>query len=126
MNTRAPIDLPPATPPALDSAQFELLRLLQRQPQFSQRSVASTLGLSVGKAHHCLHALINLGLVKAQNFRSSRNKLSYLYLLTPAGAAVKAELTRDFLARKLREYEALRQEIELLRLESRSTGALNE
>lgn len=69
---------------------------------------------------------MNLGLVKAQNFRSSQNKLSYLYLLTPAGAAVKAELTRDFLARKIREYEALRHEIELLRLESRTGGAHNE
>jgi EPS-associated MarR family transcriptional regulator len=103
---------------ALDSAQFELLRLLQREPQLSQRRVAALLGLSVGKAHHCIRALITLGLVKAQNFRSSSNKLSYRYLLTPAGAAAKAELTREFLARKVREYEVLRQEIELLTFES--------
>ena len=76
------------------------------------------MGVSLGKANYCLRALIAKGFVKAKNYRKSGNKLAYLYLLTPAGVAAKAELTRQFLARKVKEYEVLRQEIEGLERES--------
>ena len=84
--------------------------------------MASSLGVSLGKANYCLRALIAKGLVKSENYRNSTNKLSYLYLLTPSGLTTKAELTRHFLARKVVEYEALRIEIERLRQDSESSG----
>lgn len=95
-----------------------MLRLLDGQPELSQRELASTLGVSLGKANYCLRALIEKGFVRAENYRRSSNKLAYLYLLTPSGIAAKADLTRDFLARKVREYEALRLEIEQLQRET--------
>jgi len=95
-----------------------MLRLLAASPHLSQREVASSVGVSLGKANYCLRALIAKGFVKAENYRKSRNKLAYLYLLTPAGVAAKADLTRRFLAHKVKEYEALRQEIEGLERES--------
>ena len=76
------------------------------------------MGVSLGKANYCLRALIAKGLVKAENYRKSSNKLAYLYLLTPAGVAAKADMTRRFLARKVNEYEALGKEIERLERES--------
>ena len=76
------------------------------------------MGVSLGKANYCLRALIAKGFVKAKNYRKSGNKLAYLYLLTPAGVAAKADLTRQFLARRVKEYELLRQEIEGLERES--------
>ncbi len=84
--------------------------------------MAASLGVSLGKANYCLRALVEKGFVKAENYRNSSNKLSYLYLLTPAGMAAKAELTAKFLVRKMREYEALRLEIEELKRESRSVA----
>lgn len=84
----------------------------------SQRELASSLGVSLGKTNYCLRALISKGLVKAENYRKSSNKLAYLYLLTPAGVAAKTALTRQFLAHKVAEYEALRLEIEGLERES--------
>jgi hypothetical protein len=54
------------------------------------------------------------GFVKAGNFASSQNKLSYAYVLTPSGIAEKVRLTGRFLARKKAEYEALRVEIDAL------------
>jgi EPS-associated MarR family transcriptional regulator len=74
--------------------------------------------MSLGKANYCLKALIAKGFVKAENYRNSSNKLAYLYLLTPSGIALKAEMTSQFLAIKMKEYEELRLEIERLRLES--------
>ena len=94
------------------------MRLLGAQPELSQRELASSLGMSLGKANYCLRALIRKGFVKAENYRNSSNKLAYFYLLTPTGIAAKADLTRQFLARKVREYEELRLEIERLQKES--------
>ena len=74
--------------------------------------------MSLGKANYCLRALIEKGFVQAENYRNSRHKMAYLYLLTPGGLTPKARLTRDFLERKLNEFEALRLEIANLRRES--------
>lgn len=84
--------------------------------------MARELGISLGKANYCLRALLGRGLVKVQNFRNSTRKRAYAYLLTPAGVAAKAELTRHFLARKREEYDALRLEIERLQLESETAA----
>ena len=80
--------------------------------------MAHELGMSLGTANYLVKALLDKGFVKVQNFRNSSNKRGYVYLLTPEGVAAKAELTRHFLARKIEEYEALRLEIERLRVES--------
>lgn len=100
-----------------DGTLLSVLRVLSARPHLSQRQVASSVGVSLGKANYCIRALIAKGFVKAENYRKSSNKLAYLYLLTPAGVAAKAELTRQFLAVKVKEYEALRLEIEGLERE---------
>jgi len=101
-----------------DATDLSVLRELARTPHRSQRELASSIGVSLGKVNFCLRALVARGLVKAQNYRKSKNKLAYLYLLTPAGVAKKTDLTRRFLARKMTEYEELRREIEGLERES--------
>lgn len=95
-----------------------MLRLIDTKPEVSQREVAEALGISLGKVNYCVRALIEKGFVKAENYRKSKRKMAYLYLLTPSGITAKADLTRRFLARKVREYEALRAEIEQLKAES--------
>ncbi|MFC3119457.1 MarR family EPS-associated transcriptional regulator [Jhaorihella thermophila] len=80
----------------------------------SQRELAEAVGVSVGGIHYVLKALIEKGHLKLSNFTAARDKRRYAYVLTPKGLARKAALTRAFLARKMEEYEALRQEIESL------------
>lgn len=101
----------------IDTSQLALLRLLAEQPNLSQRELSKALGLSLGKTHYVLHALLNKGLVKARNFRRNDNKLAYAYLLTPAGLREKLTLTRQFLLRKESEYEELKSTIDALRCE---------
>ena len=96
------------------------MQALAADPGASQRQLASSLGMSLGKANYVLRALIEKGFLKAENYRNSKNKLAYLYVLTPSGMAAKATLTRQFLSRKMKEYEALRVEIEQLRRDSES------
>jgi EPS-associated MarR family transcriptional regulator len=97
---------------------LEVIRLIGATPQVSQREVASTLGISLGKANHCIRELIGKGYVKAENYRNRENKLGYLYLLTPTGQAARDELVRCCLAEKIKEYDALRVEIAELRNET--------
>ena len=97
--------------------QFKALKLLEQNPHFSQRELSAELGVSLGKTHYVVKALINMGWVKLDNFRRSDNKLGYAYLLTAKGISEKASITARFLARKQLEYDALRDEIEQLKTE---------
>lgn len=98
-----------------DPQRLQLLKLLQEQPQMSQRDLAQAMGVSLGKANYCLKALMEKGLVKFGNFRRNPDKREYAYLLTPAGLEEKTRITLAFLRRKVAEYEALEKEIEQLR-----------
>jgi EPS-associated MarR family transcriptional regulator len=97
--------------------QLKVLKLLEHNPHLSQRELSAELGVSLGKTHYVLKALVDLGWVKLDNFRRSDNKLGYAYLLTPKGVAEKAKITVSFLARKQVEYGLLREEIERLKAE---------
>ncbi len=108
-----------------DENILQALRVLEKNPELTQRELAKELGVSLGKTHYILSSLIDVGLVKADNFRRSDNKLGYAYLLTPQGIAEKAAVTARFLARKRREYQELERqiaelsgEVELMRRES--------
>lgn len=105
------------------AATLEALRLLAERPDLSQRQLSKALGLSLGKTHYVLHALLDKGLVKIRNFKRNDNKLAYAYLLTPKGMKEKLHLTRAFLARKESEFELLRNTIEKLRREVQDIDA---
>ena len=100
-----------------DEIQLRVLRLLEANPQMTQRELAEALGVSLGKTNFCIKALFEKGLIKLQNFQSNRHKLAYSYLLTPTGIAEKSAITARFLTRKMEEYEQLRVEIASLQHE---------
>ncbi len=97
-----------------EDTYFRVLRMLQDNPDMTQREIAEKLGISTSGLNYCLKALIDKGWVKVQNFSQSKNKFGYIYVLTPQGIAEKAVLTGRFLKRKMQEYETLRAEIETL------------
>jgi EPS-associated MarR family transcriptional regulator len=104
-------------PQEVEDLHFRVLKHLQDNPDLSQRELARLLGVSNGKLHYCMKALIDKGLVKLGNFANSKHHLGYAYLLTPAGIAQKASMTSRFLKRKMAEYEALHAEIAALQAE---------
>jgi len=93
------------------------MRLLEDNPDLTQRELAQSLGVSVGSVNYCLKALVDKGWVKMKNFAYSKNKFGYIYVLTPTGLAEKAMITQRFLRRKMDEYEVLKAEIKALRYE---------
>jgi EPS-associated MarR family transcriptional regulator len=98
-----------------DEVRYKLLTLLKPNPALSQREVARELGISLGKVNYCLRALVERGWIKAANFKNSRNKSAYMYLLTPRGIEAKARLAAQFLQYKLQEHKALADEIAQIR-----------
>jgi EPS-associated MarR family transcriptional regulator len=98
--------------------QFRVLRLLESNPNLSQRELSKSLGVSLGGVNYCLNALISKGSIKIQNFKNNQNKWVYAYLLTPQGITEKTTLTGAFLKRKMQEYQQLKEEIESLNQES--------
>ena len=105
--------------------EYRALKILEQQPDLTQRQLAEELGVSLGKAHYLVKSLIDVGWVKLDNFQRSDNKWGYAYLLTPMGIVEKAAITARFLLRKQREYTQLQQEIAQLQEEVRQQQDLN-
>lgn len=101
-----------------EDVRFRILRLLEENPEMSQRELAEAVGVSTGSANYVLKALVEKGFVKLGNFRAAEDKRRYAYLLTPKGVAEKAAITQRFLARKMAEFQALKVEIAELRGET--------
>jgi len=90
---------------------FEILRQIEKKPKTTQRELAQELGFSLGKLNYCLRELKTKGLIKIKNFKESKKKISYLYMLTPSGMTMKKNLIFDFMKIKMREYDELKNEI---------------
>lgn len=90
---------------------LNLLRKLGNNPNSSQRKLAADLGFSLGKLNYCLNALKDKGLIKIKNFKNNKNKMNYIYLLTPNGIREKTSLTLSFMKRKIKEYDELKAEL---------------
>ena len=97
--------------------EYIILKILKDNPKMTQRQLSKELGLSLGRTNYVIHALIDKGWMKLSNFKRSDNKLGYLYLLTPEGVIEKSILAQNFLSRKLKEYNRLKEEIEILKSE---------
>ena len=100
-----------------EKTDLHILRIVEAEPEISQRQLAERLGVSLGKANYLLKALLNKGHIKAGNFMRAGNKLNYAYLLTPEGITAKLQLTRAYIARKEQEYIALQAELATMRAE---------
>jgi len=93
-----------------ETEDFNILRSIKNKPKSTQRELAKTLGFSLGKINYCLKALQSKGLIKINNFRKSKQKIGYAYILTPQGIAKKTKLTINFMKLKMKEYENLHKE----------------
>ena len=100
-----------------EQAQLRILKIIEADPEISQRQLAEVLGVSLGKTNYLIKALLVKGHIKAGNFMRAENKIKYAYLLTPEGIRAKLELTRNYLARKEQEYITMKAEIEAMRNE---------
>ena len=98
-------------------SQYQILKSLEQDPNYTQRQLSKDLDLSLGKVNYCLRSIVEKGFVKIDNFKNSKNKSQYSYRLTPKGIEEKAKLTMEFIRIKTQEYEQLKDEIESLKID---------
>ena len=53
---------------------FRVLHLLEEEPNLTQRELAEKLGISLGGVNYCLKSLIDIGHIKAGNFKKNPDK----------------------------------------------------
>ena len=93
---------------------LKLLKLLQEEPELTQREMNQKMGVSLGKINFCISALSQKGMIKVERFKKAKNKSVYIYRLTPKGFDELACLTLSFLKLKIQEYDKIKQEIKAL------------
>lgn len=103
----------------MKESHFKALKAIADDPTLTQRDLSRKLDLSLGKVNFIINALAEKGYVKMSRFKNSKNKLAYMYVLTPSGIKAKMELTYQFIKRKGEEYRALIREIHELENDTR-------
>ncbi len=93
---------------------LEILRNIEDNPNLTQRQMAKELDVSLGKINYLIKSLIEKGSLIIENFRTSDNKLGYLYVITPKGIEQRRKLTLTFLKRRSEEFDKLKKEMERL------------
>ena len=94
-----------------DQEYLNILRIIDKTPNTSQRDLAKGLGFSLGKLNYCLKALKNKGFIKIKNFTKNPKKINYIYILTPEGISKKTSLVISFMEKKMKEYDELALEL---------------
>lgn len=105
----------------MNGHHLKLLKELSENNTQSQRELSRKLGVSLGSVNYVLSNLLDAGLIRAKRFKNSKNKAAYMYILTPAGIKSRMQLSREFLQRKMVEYEKLKMEIEELKKDLRNS-----
>ena len=94
-----------------DPDQLDVLRVINNKTNVTQRGMANDLGFSLGKLNYVIKALKKKGHIKVKNFKDNKNKINYLYVLTPQGISAKTKLTVNFMRLKMKEYDQLKKEL---------------
>jgi DNA-binding MarR family transcriptional regulator len=84
-----------------------LLEQIENDPDVTQASLASKLGVAVGTVNWHLKRLVAKGYVKVK--RAQRRKLRYI--ITPEGLALRAHLTVNYIENSMRLYRKVRQRV---------------
>jgi DNA-binding MarR family transcriptional regulator len=98
--------------------ELSLLNGIERDPDVTQATLATQLGVAVGTVNWHLKRLIEKGYVKIK--RAERKKLRYI--ITPEGIALRARLTVDYVEQQFLLYRNTRQRVRQQLEEVRSAG----
>jgi DNA-binding MarR family transcriptional regulator len=85
----------------------KILDQLEANLSVTQRSLASELGIALGLTNLLMRRLVKKGWVRITRISPRRIR----YLITPAGIAAKAQLTRDYFLNSLSFYRETRERV---------------
>jgi DNA-binding MarR family transcriptional regulator len=87
--------------------ELALLEKIESNPDVTQASLATQLGVAVGTVNWHLRRLIDKGYIKIK--RAERKKLRYI--ITPEGITLRALLTVDYIEQQFQLYRNTRQRV---------------
>ena len=93
--------------PSETTRELALLENIESDPDITQASLATQLGVAVGTVNWHLKRLIDKGYVKIK--RAERKKLRYI--ITPEGIALRTLLTVDYIEQQFLLYRNTRQRV---------------
>ena len=96
----------------------DLLEAIEQDPDVTQASLATRLGVAVGTVNWHLKRLIAKGYVKVK--RAQRKKLRYI--ITPEGIALRARLTISYIENSMELYRSVREQARQALLQVRTAG----
>ena len=105
-------------PPPETIHEMNLLEQIEVDPDVTQASLASQLGVAVGTVNWYLKRLVAKGYVKVK--RAQRRKLRYI--ITPEGLAFRARLTINYIETSMKLYRRIRQHVRELLGEVKAAG----
>jgi DNA-binding MarR family transcriptional regulator len=95
-----------------------LLEQIENDPNVTQASLATQLGVAVGTVNWHIKRMIAKGYVKVK--RAERRKLRYI--ITPEGIAFRAHLTIDYIEQSFLLYRNIRKRVRELLVEVKQDG----
>jgi len=98
--------------------ELVLLEQIERDPDVTQASLASTLGVAVGTVNWHIKRFVAKGYVKVK--RAQRRKLRYI--ITPEGVAFRARLTVNYIETSMHLYRRSRERVRELLVEVKEAG----
>lgn len=90
---------------------YHVLKEIEKNPSHTQRSLSEKLGISLGKVNFVMSGLIEKGIIRAKKLKNDPDKIRWQYILTPEGIKEKVRITRNYMERRLMEFELLKAEI---------------
>lgn len=106
--------------PADHNRDLTILEQIQINPDATQASLATQLGVAVGTINWHIKRLVAKGYVKAR--RVSRRKLRYI--ITPEGLSLRARLTLDYIDNSFKLFRLVRQRMQEALQQVRDAGCL--
>ena len=104
--------------PSDHNRDLTILEQIQINPDATQASLATQLGVAVGTINWHIKRLVAKGYVKAR--RVSRRKLRYI--ITPEGLSLRAHLTLDYIETSFKLFRLVRQRMQEVLVEVHSAG----
>ena len=96
---------------------LNLLRIIEKRQEISQREVAEDMDVSLGTANQTIRALVGAGALETATVTTSKGKRGQTYHLTSTGHAQRKELAQLRIKEINEEMAFLKKEITVLKQE---------
>ena len=96
---------------------LNLLRIIEKREEISQREVAEFMDVSLGTANQTIRALVSAGVLETATVTTSKGKRGQTYHLTSIGHAQRKELAQLRIEEINEQIALLKKEISVLKQE---------